>query len=243
MFAPEAIHPYRHEVTSDAGRGAASFRHLGRGVVRTPRAEIRHAHDGSRGLHLRRLTAVEPVGLGAKHLGDFGIKVQAQQPLGQVCRQGSDTQLLRERQEALVVVIHLADDAWPHVVAPVEQLALDLVLDDLASFLDDENLFEADGEFPDALRLQRPWHSDLQKPQTNLCGDLLGNAQFTQRLTDVLVAFSRRHDAEPRVRGIHGHAIDVVGARERDGGKTLVVLQAQVLIVTVMTFIPTQQPE
>ena len=44
------------------------------------------------------------------------------------------------------MVIHLADDARAHVVTPVEQLLLDLILDDLAALFDDENLFEADRE-------------------------------------------------------------------------------------------------
>ena len=70
------------------------------------------------------------------------------------------------------MVVHLADDARPHIVAPVEQLLLDLVLDDLAALLDDENLFEANGEFTHSLRLQRPGHADLVEPQSDLGGDL-----------------------------------------------------------------------
>ena len=70
-------------------------------------------------------------------------------------------------QKALVVLVHLADDARAHVVAPVEQLLLDLVLDDLAALLDDHDLFEADREFADALRLQRPGHADLVQPKGN----------------------------------------------------------------------------
>ena len=43
-----AVHPQRHEVAADAGKGAAAFRHLGRGVVRAARAEIRRAGDRAR---------------------------------------------------------------------------------------------------------------------------------------------------------------------------------------------------
>ena len=88
------------------------------------------------------------------------------------------------------MVVHLADDAGPDVVAPVEQLLLDLIFDDLAALLDDENLFETDGEFAHAFRLQRPGHADLVKPQADLGGDLLGNPQFAQRLTNILVALA-----------------------------------------------------
>ncbi len=128
------------------------------------------------------------------------------------------------------MLVHLADDARTDVVAPVEQLLLDLVLDDLAAFLDDQDLFEADREFAHALRLQRPGHADLVKPQADLGGDFRGDAELAQRLADILVALARRHDAEARVRRIHGDAVDLVGARERDRGKALVVLQAPVLL-------------
>ena len=132
------------------------------------------------------------------------------------------------------MVVHLADDARAHVVAPVEQLLLDLVLDDLAALLDDENLLEADGEFAHPLRLQRPGHADLVEPQADLGGDFRRDAEFAQRLPDILVALAGRHDAEPRVRRIHGDAVDLVGAGEGDRGEALVVLQAAVLIVAVV---------
>ena len=132
------------------------------------------------------------------------------------------------------MLVHLADDARADVVAPVEQLLLDLVLDDLAALLDDEDLFETDREFAHALRLQRPRHADLVEPQADLGGDLRGDAEFAQRLADVLVALARGHDAEARVRRIHGDAVDLVGAGKGDRGKALVVLQAAVLLVAVV---------
>ncbi len=62
------------------------------------------------------------------------------------------------------MIVHLADDARTHVVAPVEQLLLDLVLDDLAPFLDDENLFETTANCRTPSGLQRPGHADLVQP-------------------------------------------------------------------------------
>jgi hypothetical protein len=88
------------------------------------------------------------------------------------------------------VLVHLADDARPDIVAPVEQNLLDLVLDDLAPFLDDEDLLQAHRELVHTFRLERPGHPDLVKPQTNLGRDLLGNAQLAQRLPDVLIALA-----------------------------------------------------
>ncbi len=132
--------------------------------MRTARAEIRRAGDRRHRLHLRGQTAVEPVGLGAQHRRDLGIEIEAEQPLGQRARERGHAEFCRECQEALVVLVHLADDARTHVVAPVEQLLLDLVLDDLAPLLDDEDLLESDGELPHTFRLQRPGHADLVEP-------------------------------------------------------------------------------
>ena len=182
----------------------------------------------------RRLAAVEPVGLGAQHRRDFGIEVEPQQPLGQRTGERGDAEFLGEGQEALVVLVHLADDARADVVAPVEQLLLDLVLDDLAALLDDEDLFQPDREFAHALRLQRPGHADLVEPQADLGGDFRRHAEFAQRLPDVFVALAGGHDAEARVRRIHGDAVDLVGAGEGDRGKALVVLQPAVLVVAVV---------
>ena len=85
-----------------------------------------------------------------------------------------------------------------------------------------------------ALRLQRPGHADLVKPQADLGGDFGRDAEFAQRLPDILVALAGRHDAEPGVRRIHGDAVDLVGAGKGDRGKALVVLQAAVLLVAVV---------
>jgi len=78
-----AIHPERHEMAADAGKRSAALGHLGGGVVRAARAEIGHPRDRGDRLHLGRLAAVEPVGLGAQHLGDFRVEIEAQQPLRQ----------------------------------------------------------------------------------------------------------------------------------------------------------------
>ena len=88
------------------------------------------------------------------------------------------------------MVVHLADDARADVVAPIEQLLLDLILDDLAALFDDEDFLEPDGELPHAFRLQRPGHADLVEPKPNLGGDLLGDPEFAQRLADILVALA-----------------------------------------------------
>ena len=93
------------------------------------------------------------------------------------------------------MIVHLADDAGTDFVAPVEQLLLDLVLDDLAALFDDEDFLEADSELPDAFRLQRPRHADLVQSKSDLGGDLRCDAELAQRLPDVLIALAGCHDA------------------------------------------------
>lgn len=170
---------------------------------------------------MARLAAVEPVRLGAEHLGDFRIEIKSKQPFGERARQRGDAELGGEGQEAFVVIVHFADDARAHVVAPVKQLLLDLVLDDLAALLDDEDLLEADGEVAHAFRLQRPGHADLVKAEADLGRDLGRDAELAQRLADVLIALAGGHDAVARVRRIHRDAVDLVGAGKGDRGKAL----------------------
>ena len=132
------------------------------------------------------------------------------------------------------MIVHLADDAWTDIVAPIEQLLLDLIFNDLAALFDDENFFKADRKLPHAFRLKRPRHPDLVEPQADLGGDVRRDAEFTQSLTNVLVALARGHDAVPRVRRIHRDAVDLVGAGEGNRGKALVILEAFILRVTVV---------
>src|SRR4029077_2245022 len=118
-----------------------------------------------------------------------------------------------------VLVVHLSDDARADIVAPVEQLLLHLIFDDLAALFDDEDLLESAREFTDALRLQRPGHADLVKPKPDLGGDFRRDAELTQRLPDVLIALAGRHDAETGIWRVHRNAVDLVGAGKSDRGK------------------------
>src|SRR5581483_10738112 len=121
-------------------------------------------------------------------------------PFGQRACERGDAEFGRKGEEALVVLVHFADNSWANIVTPVEQFLLDLVFDDLAPFLDDEDFLQSDREFAHALRLQRPGHADLVKPQADLGRDFRRDAEFTQRLPYILIALARSHDAKARVR-------------------------------------------
>src|SRR5207237_3457662 len=74
----------------------------------------------------------------------------------------------------LAAVVELADHArGAHAFLPVVELSLDLVLDQLALFLDHEDLFQAVGETPRALRLERPGHRDLVDAKADLAREAL----------------------------------------------------------------------
>ena len=78
----------------------------------------------------------------------------------------------------LAAVVELADHARrAHAFLPVVELFLELVLDELALFLDHQDLFQPVGEAPRALRLERPRHGDLVDAQADVARDALVDAQ------------------------------------------------------------------
>jgi hypothetical protein len=101
----------------------------------------------------------------------------------------------------------LADHARAHVLAPVVELLLELVLDDLALLLDHQDLFEAGGELADRVGLERPGHGHLEQTQTDPRGLALVQAELVQRFQHVLVGLAAGHDAQPRLDAVGG-AVD-----------------------------------
>src|SRR6185503_17044603 len=122
------------------------------------------------------------------------------------------------------LLVELADDARTHVVAPVVELLLQLILDDLPLFLDDEDLVQALGELPDALGLERPRHRDLEDANANLDGVAFRDAEILERLPHVEIALSARDDAEARPRRIDDDAVQLVDAAVMQRRVDLVVL-------------------
>src|SRR5712692_5437686 len=97
----------------------------------------------------------------------------------------------------LAAVVELADHARrAHAFLPVVELFLDLVFDELALFLDHEDLFQAVGEAPRALRLERPRHSHLADAQADLARDALVDAQVGERLHHVAERLAGGDDAQ-----------------------------------------------
>src|SRR5581483_7163862 len=122
------------------------------------------------------------------------------------------------------------DDPRAHVLAPVVQLLLQLILHDLALLFDDEDLLEARGELAHALGLERPRHRHLEKTNSDIARFPLVDAQFFERLAHVEIRLARCDDSEARIRRIDNRVVELVGARIGERGVNLVILHQRFLL-------------
>ena len=128
------------------------------------------------------------------------------------------------RAHPFAFFVELPDDARAHVVAPVVELLLQLVFDDLALFLDDQDFVEAFGEMAHGLGLEGPRHRDLEHANADLGGIGFADAEVVERLPHVEVTLAAGHDAEPRIRRIDDDAVQPVDAAVVQRRVDLVVL-------------------
>ena len=226
-----AVHPDRHDVAADAGGRAAALGHVGRRVVRAARAEVGNALERDLRLRERRFLRVDPVDARVELFHRARMQVEPPDPLRDHARDHRRRELRQRRQQPVAVRAHplallveLADHARAHVVAPVVELLLQLVLDDLPLLLDDEDLLEALGELAHALGLERPRHRDLVDAHADLGGVGLGDAEVVERLPHVEVALAAGDDAEPRLRRIDDDPVQLVDAAVVQRRVDLVVL-------------------
>ena len=87
---------------------------------------------------------------------------------------------------------NLPIDARAHVLAPVVELFLELVFDELALFLDDQDFLQPFGEVAHAFRFQRPDHADLVEADADLGGERVVDAEIVERLAHVEIGSCRR---------------------------------------------------
>ena len=123
-----AVHPAGHEVAADARLRMRAFGHLGAGVVRAARAEVRHALDriGSVGQQLRRREVAHVLQMVAERLV---VRKVARDPVRDDLDQARGPQLAECRYQRRTLCIALADDHRPlalrRVVEQVAQLRLE----------------------------------------------------------------------------------------------------------------------
>ena len=109
-------------------------------------------------------------------------------------------------------------------VAPVVELLLQLVFDDLPLFLDDQDLVEAFGEVAHAFGLKRPRHRDLEHADADLRGVGFADAEVVERLAHVEIALARGDDAQSRLRAIDDDAVELIGPAVVQRGVDLEIL-------------------
>ena len=220
-------------MAADPRQGAAPLGKVhGRGVVRAPGAVVGHPrHIEARGCKrfLFRLQEGEA-------LFDPLTGVKPGKPPRDDTRDHGRREFARcgqlpaaEGQLPLAFVVVLADHVRPYVLTPVIELLLQLVLDQLALLLDDEDLFEPLGELTHAFSVERPVHADLVDPQADLSRELPVNAEGVQSLPHVEVRLPRRDDPKARLRTVHDKLVELVEPRVRHGGVDFVPLQPEFL--------------
>ena len=220
-------------MAADAGQRQAALWHLGRGVVRAARAvpgrpwrrvagfvqhRILGVQDGQ--AHADALAGVEARDPRRDHPGDLRhrqIALGRQQPSAM-------------RMRPLAGLVELADHPRAHVVAPVVDMFLELVFDDLAFFLHHQDFVQPIGERAYRIRLQRPGHGHLEQPQADLVYLRRTDAEFLQRLQHVAIRLAGGDDAEACLFGVERGAVEPVDARISDGRVDLVVLHQRFLL-------------
>ena len=116
------------------------------------------------------------------------------------------------RPDPFAFLVELADHARPHIFAPVVELLLELVFDDLPLFLDHENLFKSFGKTADRFRLERPRHRHLEQANADFGSVSLVDAEVIERLADIEIRLAAADDAEARLWRIDDDTIQIVRA-------------------------------
>ena len=226
-----AVHPGRHEVATDTGGRARAFGHLGAGVVRAARAEPRRTFDALEASELEylhraflglqnrqvRVDAREHDAVDAHFLDPMrnGARDDRRRQVGTGAQQRVASRVRDRPFAARVVPLHLVELAInirPHVGAPVVELLLELVFDDLALFLDHQDFLQPGGEPARQLCLQRPDDADLVQPNAQLAAARVVQPQIAQRLARVVIGLATGDDAKAIVRAFDCVVVQPVGA-------------------------------
>ncbi len=142
---------------------------------------------------------------------------------------GGGQQPAAVRQRPLAFLVELADDARAHVLAPVVEFLLQLVLDQLALFFDHQNFFQPFGKAPHAVRFERPDHADLVQADADFGRERVVDAEIVEGLAHVEVGLAGGDDAQARIGRVDHDAVQPVGAAIGQRGIQLVVEQARLL--------------
>ena len=237
-------HEGGHVVATDAGHGAAAFGHHRGGVVGAAWAEGGHPVDGEDaaaeggllGLQegqagLDAIGGEEAPDAGSDDPGDHGrgqLPGGGEQPFA-VVYGGTAVRAQGGEQRPFPLLVELADNAGAHVLAPVVELFLELVFEELALLLDHQDLVQPFGEVAHPFGLQGPHHAHLVEADADLGGECFVNAQVVEGLAHVQVALAAGDDAQPGLGRVDDDAVEAVGPAVSQGGVELGVEQALLL--------------
>ncbi|MNT22518.1 hypothetical protein D3C72_1579040 [compost metagenome] len=117
-----------------------------------------------------------------------------------------------------------------HIRAPVVQLFLQLVLDDLALFFHHQDLLQTHGKVTRDRSLQRPDHVHLVQADAQQAAGVVIQAQVDQRLACVVERLAAGDDAKAVLPGFDHVVVELVGADIRQRRIPLVIHQARFLL-------------
>ena len=198
-----------HRVTADPGAHERAVGGRGGGVVRAPRAEEGRAPGVIGRTERRERLDLRP--RRARHEALTQV-LDVDPPLEPVEQHGSDQVRAhgagrgQQRQAELVA---FADH--PRGTRPVEDL-LGLGLEERPLVLDHQQLVDAERRGLDGMGVERPDHPHLEHAHADPLEVAGVEAEDLEGLVELGVGLAGGHDAQPRVRGAHREAVEVVGA-------------------------------
>ncbi len=160
---------------------------------------------------------------------DLRAAVERRQTFGNHSGNHRRGQLTEIGQQRTALLIELTDHHRTAVHRPVVKLAGQLILDDAALFFDHQNLFQPLGKVMHRHRFKGPAHADLEHADADLVTQRLIDPQLFKCLTHIKVGFAGGDNAEPRLRRIDHHLVELVGPGECPGRIDLVGVEARFL--------------
>ena len=137
---------------------------------------------------------------------------------------GDGRRALRRVERRAVEVF--ADD--PRRARSAVEDGANLVFEQRALLLDDDDELEPAGEVAHDDRVERPNHADFEEPEAK-SGAVVGDAEIAERLQEILPGLAGCDDADPRVRALADDAIEAVGARIGERGRQLMIVEPLLL--------------
>ena len=129
---------------------------------------------------------------------EFGIGMIVEQP--PTDRDGDNVDIERASDGKELTALRILPADADRLMRAAIKLVAQLVFDQRALLFDDDDLVETLRDCPQALRLERPRAAHLGKPQPKRIGAHFVDAQFIERLAHVKIGFTRRDNAELRLR-------------------------------------------